>query len=394
MLVSLGLDFNDFDLGIRERYHLDTRGLADLLAIEPGATVTERVALATCNRIEVYGWSGREGAAGIRADLDELARAWAPDDPAARELRSTATARHGVGVLRHLCRVAGGLESQVLGDFQILGQVRRAYRRAIDAGAAGPHLRSLFDRALHAGKRVRSETDLVSRANSVGARAAGVAAGRLGGLAGRRCVVVGCGKTGAQAARALRKLGATDLVLVNRTPERADRLARELGRGVRAASLRRLHATLAQADLAIVATGAPEPLVREQPLRRARRAAGDAGPLLLLDVSMPRNVAPAVARVPETSVLDLDTVWPDTAEPDARRSAVDAARVVVEEEVAAFVAWRSRACARDALVPLRQVLDGICRREVAFAAGDDVAERVADRIVAKVMAYPMAALRE
>ena len=204
MPVSLVLDFRTADLRTRERFHLGDDGAAHLYAQpRPGA---ELVVLSTCNRVEVYGTSAcRAEPARI---ANELARMWTAGRPRdTRDLLRAASVRSGPDAARHLLRVASGLESQVLGDAQVLGQVRRAYRAASETGSAGPILHRLFETALRTGKRVAAETSLAAARNSVGTEAAVLAARRLGSLAGKRCVLVGCGKTGEQAARRLLKLG-------------------------------------------------------------------------------------------------------------------------------------------------------------------------------------------
>ena len=151
----------------------------------------------------------------------------------ARALLAATTRRQGEAAARHLIRVATGLESQVLGDGQILGQVRGAYRLAAETGAAGPVLHRLFDTALRAGKRVQSETALSLGHSSIGAASAALAMRRFGSLHRARVLVVGAGKTGQRVARQFIKLGARDLVLVNRTPTRAATFASRFGRASR-----------------------------------------------------------------------------------------------------------------------------------------------------------------
>lgn len=393
MLISLALDFRRADLRTRERFYLTDERVDALYQEARGDLVQELALVSTCNRIELYAWSPARAPAEFVAALSDLARRWMGDDSSASDLIATATHRQGADVSLHLCRVAAGLESQVLGDAQILGQVRRAYRRATEAGVVGAHLHRLFDAALRAGKRVQRETSLVGGKNSIGAMAASVAARRLGPLVRRRCVVLGCGKTGARAARALVKLGAADVVLINRTPQRAHDLAEEVWG--RAAPFDALHREIAQADVAIVATGAERPPVRASSLRFCREMAGTQDhELLILDLSLPRNVEPEVVGLPGVSLVDLDHLNPPLAAAEqARRDAVPAAERIVEQELCEFDAWLRQEPAREAIRPLCEALVEVCRREVGHAAGADIAERAAERIVAKLMARPMLVLR-
>lgn len=392
MPVSLVLDFRTADLRTRERFHLgDDRAAALYAGPRP---FPELVVVSTCNRVEMYGVMEARTPDAVPRAARELARLWTGGDArASRDLLRAAAVRAGPDAVRHLLRVASGLESQVLGDVQVLGQVRGAYRAAREAGAAGAVLHRLFETALRTGKRVTAETPLASTRNSVGTEAALLAARRLGTLAGRRCVVVGCGKTGEQAARRLAKLGAGEIVLVNRSPERAQALAAEVAG--RAAPWDTLHQELARADVGIVVTGAETPPVRAASLAHCRRAAASAeAPLLLLDLAMPRNVEPEVAGLQATALLDLDALrLPlETAE-ETRRAAVPAAERIVDDEAVRFAAWYREHPARRAVEPLRAALEEVCRRELAFAAGPEHAGRAAERIVAKLMARPMSALR-
>ncbi len=417
MLLSLAVDHRHADVATRERFHLTAARLAALYgAPDPAGgprrraaaagrrAPTDCVALATCNRSEVYAWApaAAGGARALESACGALARAWMGDDAAARDLLAAARRRTGDAAVRHLLRVAAGVESQVLGDAQLLGQLRDAHLHAAAARAAGSVLHRLFERALHVGKRVRSETALASGRHSVGAEAANVAARRFGSLAHARAAVVGCGKTGERAARQLVKLGARDVVLLNRTPGRAERLAAALGG--RAAPFAALHAELAMADVAVVATAATTPVVLAGALgtARARCATADL-PLLLLDLAVPRNVDPALARAPGVTVVDIDALRPAVAAGERERSAaVPQAERIVEEELAEFSDWTREAAAREAIRPLHRALEQVCRREVAFAlrgaararaAAETDAERAARRVVAKLLAGPMAELR-
>lgn len=393
MLISLALDYHRADIATRERFHLDATRTGALYGAPRDRGIVELLMLSTCNRIELYGVADTGSADGVVAALTTLSRRWMGDDPRVDELLATATHRVGEHAARHLLRVAAGLESMVLGDAQILGQVKASYREATEAGAVGPTLHRLMGLALHTGKRVKHETGLLAGRHSVGAEAAALVARRLGALAPLRCVVVGCGKTGQRAARQLVKLGAADLVCINRTPDRAQALAAELWG--RPAPWDALHRELAQADVAIVASGAPTPPVRRAGLELNRRVAGTARrPLLLVDLSMPRNIEPEIVGLPNVSLVDLDALQaPVQAAEAARRAAVPAAERIVAEELEGWRGWVAEAPARDAIRPLSAALAELCRREVGWVAGDAAAERAADRIVAKLLARPMAALR-
>ena len=396
MLISLAVDYRHANVATRERFHLSDERIAKLYAREPNSTIRELVCVATCNRSEIYAWAaGADPAspAGFDHAVTALARAWMGSKTEARALLAVAKKRGGLDVARRIMRIAAGLDSQVMGDGQILGQLRVAYRDADRSGAAGSVLHRLFDTALRTGKRVQTETALTSGRRSVGAEAAANAHARFGNLAHARVVVIGAGKTGASVARQLMKLGARDLVIVNRSLKRAEALAAEVGG--RAAPYEALHVEVAMSDVAIAATAATEPVVMYQQLRTSRDNCGTATyPLLLMDLSMPRNIDPLLAGVPGVTIADLDALhMPVLAAEEQRKSAVPAAEAIVESELETFIEWVSAAAARDAIRPLAEALTEICRRELTFAAGDEVAEHATNRIVAKLLARPMSKLR-
>ncbi len=394
MLISIAIDFRLADVATRERFHLSEERLAQLYRTARSEVVTEAALIATCNRTELYAWVDSEDMKVVERAVQTLARRWMRTRAEGDQLLHTATRRYGEQAARHVVRIASGLESQVLGDGQILGQLRTAYRQASHGHAAGPVLHRLFETALRAGKRVQTETSLSSGRNSVGAEAALTAAQRFGNLQNARCLVVGSGKTGTRAAKQLHKLGARDLVLMNRTFERAQELAKFVGG--RAAPMEALHIEAAMADVVIIATGSETPILTHAELRRAREACAATGyALLLMDLSLPRNIDTRVTEQVGITLVDIDTLHQPILDAEGmRRDAVPVASRICEDEIAQFNEWLATMPARDAIRPLREALEGVARREVAFAAGDgEVADRTAGRIVAKLLAGPMAALR-
>lgn len=394
MLISIAVDFRRADVATREQFHLSEERLTQLYRTARSEVVTEAALIATCNRTELYAWVESEDIDEVDKAIQTLARRWMRTRVNGDQLLRTATRRYGADAARHVVRVASGLESQVLGDGQILGQLRSAYKRAAHSGATGPLLHRLFETALRAGKRVQTETSLLAGRNSIGAEAASIAHQRFGSLNNARCLVVGCGKTGERTARQLIKLGARDIVLMNRTITRAEELAEIIGG--RAAAMDTMHAEAAMADVVIVATASEQPILLADTLRRTREACGtSAYSLLLMDLSLPRNIEPAVLELPGVALVDLDTLHtPILAAEEQRRTAVPQAERICTEEVDDFLEWASARPARDAIRPLADALTEVARREVAFASKDAaVAERTATRIVAKLLAGPMAALR-
>ncbi|MBC8085732.1 MAG: glutamyl-tRNA reductase [Phycisphaerae bacterium] len=393
MLISLAVDYQAADVATRERFHVPVTHVAPLYARLNDDGIAEMVLVATCNRTELYAWCPEARASALPVLHKKLARRWMPKAADADALLKIAMRRSDGSASRHAIRVAVGLESQVLGDGQILGQVRRAYAEASAERATGPVLHRLFESALRAGKRVQANTQLGSGKNSVGAQAAALCVRRFGQLTHTRIVILGCGKTGERVARQLSKFGARDLVFINRTEGRAAELAAEL-KG-RSASLETAHTEIAMADIAIVATGSEVPIIIAESLAQARsNCATNCYPLLLVDLSMPRNVSVTAAALEGVTLVDLDALQPQVAATEQqRRTAVPAAEAIVETELHEFSEWLAASTAREAIRPLREALADVCRKELAHATGDEVAERLVKRIVAKMMARPMSAVR-
>jgi glutamyl-tRNA reductase len=393
MLISLGLDFGFAPIGVRERFHRSEAEMRELYASGDRTVITEVVFVTTCNRLELYGWTprgGRDAEGAFRA----LAARWAPDREDADALLLRARRRCGRSAARHLIGVAAGLESQILGDIHILGQLRKSFRVAQEADVLGPHVHRLFEAAFRAGKAVRRETELMAGRSSVGSEAAGMVLRSSPAPERAHVVVLGCGKVGTHAAETLAGGRVGRLTLVNRTRSTAEQLAKELNADVVDWADR--NELLADADAAIVATGAPEPVLTVPEVDALRRPAGSEGdrPLLLIDVGMPRNVAAATGEAPSVSLVDLDSLHPQVAAVErARQAAVPQAEALVEEEVETFFDWLALEPAKEALEPLREALTEVCRKELIYAAGEEVAARTTGRIVAKVLAGPMLHLR-
>ncbi len=393
MLISLAVDYRFADVSTREFFHFSPERLERLYGRVDRRSPDEVLAIQTCNRSELYMWVSAESESMADEACARLARRWMGSVSGGRKLLDVSRRRTGREAVEHLFRVSAGIESQVLGDGQLLGQLREAYRVSSLQGGARSMLRRLAERALHVGKRVRSETPLNTGRHSVGAEAAAVVARRFGSLDSSRIVIVGCGKTGERAARQLAKLGARDLVLINRTLGRAQTLAASV-RG-RAAPMESLYGELARADAAIVATSSLSPIILNEPLAVARQESlTSADPILLVDLSVPRNIDPQIVKQPNAVIVDLDALRPSVAKAETERAAaVPAAEIIVDEELEAFMQWLSAAAVREAIRPFRAVLEDVCYREVAFAATPEVAQHTVDRIVAKVLARPMIELR-
>jgi glutamyl-tRNA reductase len=352
-LIGLSLTHRTAPVAVRERLALAPAEASELLAglIASGA-VDEAVALSTCNRTELY-VAGDDGDAAELVAIAALA-CHAGMSAAALELQLTAV--RGADVAGHVFAVAAGLDSMVLGEAEILGQLRRAHELSRGAGACGPLLDRLMRDALGAGRRARAGTAIGRCGVSVSSAAVELAREALGTLADRRVLLVGAGKSSEVTARVLRSHGVNVLRVANRSPERAVELARAYGTAV---PLDDLEAQLADADLVLAATASPSVLIGRETVARAM-AKRPERPLVLVDLAVPRDVDPGAGDVPGVTLLDLDDVQARVAHNrEARRSDVGAARAIVDAEVERFERWRAARQAAPTVAALQAAGDAI-----------------------------------
>ncbi len=317
--------------------------------------VTEAMVLSTCNRVEVYAvvdaFHGGLSAIGqVLAEHSGMSMG---------DLTKYAYVRYSEAAVEHLFAVTSGLDSAVIGEQQVLGQVRRAYATAETNKTVGRILHDLAQRALSVGKRVHSETAIDAAGASVVSVALDIAASRLDGLGGRTATVVGAGSMGGLSVAHLLRAGITHIDVVNRSLPRAERLAesiRQQGATARALTLEHLPTALAAADVVVSCTGAVRPVVSLADVHHAlagTRRDETAPPLVLCDLGMPRDVDPAVAGLPGVSVIDMDRVQ---REPSARAAAADAdaARQIVAAEVASYLTGQRMSEVTPTVTALRQ----------------------------------------
>ncbi len=373
-LSLLGLNHTIAPVEVRERLAFAAerltaalRELAGRLAVEACScedAAAEVVILSTCNRTEIYAWAAGDAAGTMRRFLAE--RSGLDEDT----LGGYLYARCGDDAGRHLLRVAAGLDSLVVGENEILGQVKDAYEVAHAAGTTGPVLAALFRFAAQAGKRVRSETDIGRAALSVGTIVVEMAQELFGPLADRTALLIGAGKMGSIAGQALVRAGLRCVLVANRTFDRAQQLAARLGG--RAVRFDALTENLAAADIVICSTAAPHLVLHAEDVRRAlaRRHSSplplSASPCLLIaDLAVPRDVDPAVADIPGVRLADIDDLDALVRAHHPLAVAVrDAAEAIVDEELAGFRAWLAARCCAPVIQALRARADAICQAEV------------------------------
>jgi glutamyl-tRNA reductase len=366
--------------------------------------VTEVMMLSTCNRVEVYAvvdafHGGLSAIGAVLAEHSGLTMG---------ELTKHAYVRYSEAAVEHLFAVTSGLDSAVVGEQQVLGQVRRAYAAAEAHQTVGRVLHDLAQRALAVGKRVHSETSIDAAGASVVSVALDIAATRLSGLDGQTAVVIGAGSMGALSAAHLVRAGVRHIHVVNRSLPRAQRLAQsiaEQGVSAQARTLDDLPAALAGADLVISCTGAVRPVVSLADVHHALAASARdelAAPLVLCDLGMPRDIDPAVAGLPGVAVVDMERVQ---REPSARAAAADAeaARLIVADEVAAYLAGQRMAEVTPTVTALRQRAADVVEAELlrlenrrpglAADQRDEVA-RTVRRVVDKLLHAPTVRVKQ
>ncbi len=339
-LLVVGLSHRSAPVEVLERVAVASHEVAKLLdEMAHTEHVAEVMVLSTCNRIEVYAVvdAFHGGLGDVSAVLGRHAGMPLP------ELTEHLYVHYAGSAVQHLFAVAAGLDSMVVGEAQILGQLRAAYAAADEAGTVGRVLHELSQQALRVGKRVHARTGIDAAGASVVSEALGAAAATLGDLAGRRAAVVGAGAMGALAAAHLRRAGAAEIVVLNRSADRALRLVeniRRTGTPARSAPLDALVDELAAADVAVVCTGAIGTVVsREAVAAAAVLRAGR--PLVVCDLGLPRDVDPGAAASPGVTLVDLVALQRRLASSAPHAAVVRAQELVVEEAQAYLVAQRS-----------------------------------------------------
>jgi len=359
-LLLVGISHRTAPVDLRERVDFQARGVAAALrALADRGSAREAVVVSTCNRAELY--VACDEATATRQDLVHFVSDF-------NGIASTDIAPHvyevvDLDVARHLFRVAAGLDSLVMGEPQILGQVKDAHTYATDAHTAGPVLNRLFHTSFAVGKRVRTETGLGSGAVSVSYAAVALARKIFGDLDGRNVVVVGAGEMGKLTAIHMKSHGVQHVTIVSRTMAHAARTAEAIG-GASAAPWEELDAVIGGSDIVITATGAAVPILTKahvETIMRPRRNR----PLFIIDIAMPRDVEAAAGEIEQVFLYNIDDLQATVRENLARRaSEVARAETIVNEEVEKFGAWFRSRGAIPTVVALRERFEAIRRAEL------------------------------
>jgi glutamyl-tRNA reductase len=395
-LLVVGLSHRSASVELLERTALDDDGVGKLLSEAVTADhVDEALVLATCNRLEVYA-DVRKFHGGVQEVTERIVeRTGVPLDALTDHLYVHYEDR----AVQHLFAVAAGLDSMVVGEQQILGQLRSALQCAREEATVGRALGALVDGALRAGKRVHAETGIDRAGRSLVSVGLDLAAERFGGLGGRRVVLVGAGSMSALAGTTLRRHGVDELVVVNRTAARAERLASTLD--ARAEPVERLADELPAADLLVSCTGAGGTVVPVE-LVAGAMASRPERPLFVLDLALPRDVDPAVRDLPGVHLVDLESLRSVLEDADVARD-VEHARRILTEEVAGHIARQRSERVAPTVTALRaraqQVVDAeIARLTARLPELDDKAARevrsTVSRVVDKLLHEPTVRVKE
>lgn len=397
--VLVGLDYRTAPLELREQLQAHGNRIAPLLATLRRGPLHEIVVLSTCNRYEIFATCDDPIQAQELITDTLLSMQDGPEQP----LLDTLYRREGIMVVRHLFRVAAGLESLVLGETQIMRQLATAHAQAHDTETSGAVLNRLFTAALHAGKRARTETAISQHTLSVSHAAVQLAQRELAGVDAPHIVVLGAGEMAALAANALvqYRVGgeARTITIINRSEECAQALASQLG--VDAQLWEALPQVLADSDAVIAATGAYQPILRVDEIAASRT--DPAQPLLLVDIGVPRNIAPATSPAPAMRLYDIDNLQAVVAQHRALREAeIAQVEEIIGEEVATYSSWLKSRRIVPVLTDLRGHADAIAEAELERALRRlpdldaherEVIAQMAQRIVNKLMHTPTVTLK-
>jgi glutamyl-tRNA reductase len=397
-LILIGMNHKTAPLDIRERLSLSCEEGAsphrELIDI-PG--IRGVVYLSTCNRVEVLAQAAADEAA-----LDKLRGFIFQHGNLSREEMDRCLYVHRDDeAVRHLFRVTASLDSLVVGEPQILGQVKDAYRRATESGTTGIILNKVLHHAFRTAKRVRTETGIAANAVSVSFAAVELAKKIFGGLKGKKVLLIGAGEMSELAARHLLTNGAAQILIANRTMARARQMA-EAFQG-RAVPFDRLEESLGEADIVISSTGAPgyviaAPMVAAALRRRKNRL------LFLIDIAVPRDIDPAAGEIDNVFLYNIDNLQDIVDENvKSRRQEAERAEAIVNEEVLAFRNWLNTLEVIPTIVSLKEKAEGIVRAELErsgswmqnlTAAERENVERLAGSIINKILHDPIVSLKE
>ena len=385
-VLALGISHKTAPVALRERMAL-TDAQAGQLMREMVAhdEVQEAVAISTCNRTEIYLVASDP----VQAEAELLGRLARRAAIRPTELAGIVYSPRNCDAARQLFRVTSGLESMIVGEVEVQGQVKRAYERALAGGTTGPLTNRLFRAALQTGKRVRTETALGAGRASVSTVAVELAREVMGDLAQRNVVIIGAGETSELTARALADQGVSTIFVANRHAERALSLAERFGG--RVASLQELPDRLAEADIVVSSTSSPHTLIEADDLEVVMRAR-DHRPLLFIDIAVPRDIEHTCNELPGVTVYDIDDLQRVVARNlEVRGGEQAGAEAIVEQEIQGFARWMAELDVTPTIAALRAHGQAIV--EQVLAENAERWETVSPRDAARIEAIARAVMQ-
>ena len=390
-LLLLGTSHKTAPVAVRERIALpEGRAERFLEELKEHPEIREAVVLSTCNRTELYVVVSDP----VEAETTVLGMFARQAGLRPTELIEGITTHTNCEAARHLYRVTSGLESMIVGEAEVQGQVKRAYEAALAARSTGPLTNKLFRAALATGKRVRTETAIGAGGASVASVAVEAARAALGELASRRVLIIGAGETAELTARALSEQGVATMFVANRRRERATALAHRFGGETIAFDA--LPAELERADIVVASTASPHFLVGAEELGEVAQARAGR-PLLLLDLAVPRDIDPACAAVPGVTLVDIDGLQAQVARThQARRLEARRAEGIVEDEIQSFAGWLGTLEVLPTIAALRARADELVAELLAENAArwESLSDRDRDRVEAMLRAAVKRLLHE
>ena len=396
-IVVLGINYHTSPVTLLEKVMIPVPAMSEALRVlSSHSDIREVIVLSTCNRTEVYAVAERYHA----AHTDILEFLCETSGLSADEITPHLYSQFDDDAVVHLFEVAAGIDSAVLGETEIVGQVREAWDFAMKQGTSRSTLNLLFRYALESGKRARTETGISRSTASVAHAAVEMAEEILGTLSGKRVLVVGAGEMGEGVAGALSRAGTESITVLNRTVSRAEALADKIG--ARVSDFESLENELSTADVVLACTGAGGVIIDHELLARVRQ--GVSTPILVVDIALPRDVAASVAELPGVTLRDLDNLsdWAQRGI-EKRASEVGQVREIIGEEVKRFLLDQTQRQAAPLVAQLREVVESIRtaemdRFETALSAMTpeqrELVESISHGIINKMLHVPSVRLRE
>jgi glutamyl-tRNA reductase len=397
-VALIGCNHRTAPVELRERVAFTTEQALDAAAqLRQRGILEEAVVVSTCNRSELYGVSS-DASAPIADVLEEFLTSYHRIPRG--DLEGRTYCWMDANAIRHLFRVAAGLDSMLLGEAEILGQIRTSYRRAFDHGATGPILNRAFQGALEVGKRVRAETEVGARPMSVSLAGVKLAEQVFGSLKGRSALILGAGEVAEQVIEHLRNRGIGSLRVVNRSLERARNLAARVGGD--AVAWESLESAISAPDIIVTSVGDAAAVLTRETMARAL-AARDGRPVFVVDLGMPRNVAADAGSLYNLYLYNIDDLGEIVEQNKrAREAEIPRAEAIISEHVAKFEAWRAALEATSIVEELRdhfrRECEGLLRERLDTGQEVSAEERqriasITEELIERVLARPAARLR-